>query len=313
MNKTTKELLQEIKKCQLNLALIETLNNALYQKEVKVLELEDELNKLDVTISKLTNVTIFSIYQTLLNKKENRLELEKHYYLRLSLEYNQTIEDIDAIHNEIELLKESKHKLRDLKKALKENLKVYDKTLKQRKLALFKKLFNKIESKVRIAKEIKEAIDQGSKLNRRLNYTIKFLKKVARNEHYLGKSSKINPEFIVNLTKYQNRISNHVVDATILEKEFKDIFEVLVGTDESVLMDIKYFEEELGVSLISDLVKTKSFQSSLLALDSYKFNLMTMVKILRKDLKKINKEIVGLEEEETSLFNKLATTQSLIK
>jgi len=285
------------------------LQHAIQVKEeqgILLLSIDSELDK-NLTQSKaLDSMSLSSLFAVLTKSKNVKLELLKSHYLRLAVERKDLSLSIKHLEWEIQLLSKLVDKQQSLKSQLTNSLSNYSGEFDDKTLKTLQVVSKAITEKVSLQKEIIEAIDQGVTVNKKINKLLRLLKTKAHEIYSaFNDSSILKSKKATELDKYQSMITSLKHSVVKLEIEVGDIYDaILKGSGYSNNL-VSSFISEYKMSLVSDLLRERSMNSSYGFLIKFKKSVMALTKSLRRDKQKIDKEVSLLQEEYSKILRNI--------
>lgn len=311
MEREIKDIITELKRIHIaekHLEKLYTLKEE-YTHELAVLgtQIETELRK----IESLDNISIVSLYHKLLGNKDGVLEMLKKHYLQLSLRFNETSKALKNVVYEISILVSKIDKQNHLKEELKHKIQLFDNKLTDHNLSSYKELVLRITSKLKLVKEIEEAIDQGMVVNKKFNITLSFIKKKAQAIYDEVNDKNVMASYAIsNLGRYQDLITSLRHSLVKLEIEMNDVYQEILNTKGNQNPLVSNFISEYRMNLLSDLMSTKTLNGSYVFLKNFKAIIMSTTRSLRNDLRNLKRELIDLEELEERILYELGDMDS---
>ena len=306
MENRLKELIRQVKSADIARKEISNLKLLLELTEKDVAELGSQLSKKMKQIKNLEKLSFVSIYQNLIKNKTNSLEIAKEHYLNLSLEYNEKIKEAELIKYQLEVLSNKWTSESEMKKEIRfliaQSLDQYRQEFQYHDLS---NVVERIELRLKIEKEIEEAIKAGVALNRYFNTTINFMKSWARMEYKVMERD-IETIRNVDLRKMDNFMMKILKIKHLMLKfksEINDVLSQVATKNDDAFYFVETFINRHRRELAKDIIVKRGFVKCYLHLKDQKARIQEFNRILRKDLKKIRNEIVSLEEKENELIN----------
>ena len=275
-----------------------------YLAEIDALELE--IMKKSSKIESINKLSIVAIYHMLLGTKESKLEMLKKHYLQLSLTYNDLVRSLEHVEEDIRRLTDIVDGQKALRAELNHKIQIYDKEIGSSTLEAYRRVAMETTRKLRLIKEIDEAIDQGVIVNKKFNKAIKFIKKKAQEIFDEVNDKRIVKDYTIsNISKYQGLISSLKHSLVKFEIEINDVYKEILNDKNYTDSIVTNFVDEYRINLVSDLTSYKTMDGSYTFLKNFKSIMMSTTRSLRSDLRKLKKELYALEERERSLIVEL--------
>jgi len=306
LNSQIRHIIEEIQVIEISKKYISELKDLAKKTVVRMEHIELLINtKLD-EIDKLHDDSFYSIYLELTGKLEDALDITKDHYLQLRLEYKELQKEVELIAFQIKVLKEKNLKLAALRARLRELIKEYAVDADAYIVKQHRRLIRRIEFKIRIEKEISEAIEEGVFLNKRFNDAIKYLKTIAQKIYKKNKIiSDLGNHDVRNIEKYQEKVLRIKHSMVKFKSEINDVFSQLKLSEDSNKYFITTFISQYRNKLARDIRMKNGLVKSLDHLLEQKKLILEFTKTLRKDLRKVKKEIKKLEDKEMEFIKSL--------
>jgi len=272
-----------------------------YQSEK--ITLDQELNKIGNRSESLQSVSLTMLYSKLLRRKKKEINTLNNQYLKLSIQRNDCIQLIADLDWEVELLSRLIAKQQALKVSLQSEVRRYKGQFVDQSLHSLKLVINAIQQKVSFSREIEEAIDQGVITNKKLNKILKLLKQTAVEIYDTTKDSKVLLQKPVSdLERYQKQVVSVRHSLMKFELELADLqdqnYEEKIYWTTTTVAFIQQYRENLEIDLTVD----RSMNYSYSFLKGLKKSVMSTTRTLRREQRKIQKQIARLEKQESKLL-----------
>ncbi len=305
MNANISKLIKELEAVEITKSHIKELNKLLKASELRIREIDEEIKSKVSKIETLEQSSFQRLYLTLTRNYKNVLDITKEHYILLCLEYNELQKERELLKYEIKVLTKKTVKITAIKAKLREVIKEEAELLiDQSKIKVYKKLVTKLERKYRIEKEMEEAIDEGVFLNKKFNDAIKYLMKIPKHVYDIQKDIKDLKEYDgESIGKFQEKVLRIKHSMVKFKSEVNEVFVQLNLVKDDYNYYSASFIMEYRKKLARDIILNKGLNKSLIHLDEQKKLVLEFTKTLRKDLRKVRKEISLLEEDEMETLN----------
>ncbi len=306
MRENLKNIVKEIRSIKLAKDHLAKLRTVRQQQKVRLSEIEKKISDNLTKIDRLSRTTLFSLYQKLFGEQEQLLELYKKHYLDLMLEYNELNKSVEKLDFEIDVLSKRSNKYKEVIRELKAQLRIRERDIQVIKLRDYRRLIKKIDGKLGLIKELEEAIREGSNLNRKFNAAIRFVENKAKELYNnMGDLDAMINHRVKKIDHYQDHLIAIQHSMIKFDAELSDVYR-------EILKD-KEFESKIGdqlmreyrINLVNDLDDNESLNNSHQFLKNQKSMIMSLTRTLRKDLKKLKKEVIELEQMEEEIIGEL--------
>lgn len=308
LNPHLKKIIKELKSIELLEFHVLQLQEAKSQSQIRLNELSNELEVKNAKIDRLDSINFKTIYLKLTGNLDLRLELYQNHFLELALEHKEVVKSIEIIDYEIEIITSKLKDLEQVKATFQEKVKTYKERALNIELVEYRNTINKIEHYLRLSQELKEAIKEGSSVNRKFNAIIKLIKEVAREvyDKKINNIEELNEYKVREIEKYQDGIIsiNHAFFKYV--GELNDVYKIILNSSDSPDKLLENFMNHYRFNLVNDLRKAENLKSSFKFLQRYKNTVLSLNRTLRKDLKSISKYIEELELKEEKLLKKIS-------
>jgi len=311
MNRQVKDLVLQLKAIQIAESQLEKLLSRKLVYEQRISQIEKSIDYDSFAINKLSSNNIFSIYQLLIGKKKDSLELVKRHYLQLSIEYNDLNKSLALIKFEIEVLTRKIANKEDVKGGLKNAFSDLESVIKTAALARFRVILVKSDFKMRLAQEIQEAVSAGEKINARFDEASKCIEDfIAALETRNYSEERISSYKVKNIENYQEIMIKINHDFIMYEVEVNDVYNEILGAKDYKSNILSNFMTEYRLNLAEDLRNVRNLKSSRLFVRRYKEIITGLNEVLKHDLKIIKYDLVLLEKEEKEFLAKVSMDDS---
>ncbi len=306
MREELKNIVKEIRSIKLANEHLAKLEIVRKEQGTRLEEIEKNISENLVRIDKLSRTTFYSLYQKLFGEQERLLEIYKKHYLDLMLEYNELTKSIEKLDFEIDILKNQSKKYKIALQELKSQLRTRENDIGSSNLRKFRDVIKRIDGKVGLIKELEEAIKEGSNLNRKFNAAIRFVENKAKEVYKnFGDIDTMLNHRVKKIEKYQDYLISIQHSMIKFDAELSDVYR-------EILRD-KNFESRIGdqlmkkfrMNLVNDLDENETLNNSHQFLKNQKSLIMSLTRSLRKDVKKLKKEVIELEKLEEEIVSEL--------
>lgn len=249
-------------------------------------------------ISDLEKMNMRSIFKKLIGQHDDALEIYRQEYLRNTLDYNEALKSIKILEYEKGILEEKIRNEIDVKKELQKLFLIRSKKFKFLPLNEIKNLFDQIDNKNKLLKEIEEALSVSTQLLRILNTTTKSI------EFAIAKGDQLNIEIedllenkIFNIDRFQDYIVQMKQKLIEFESELDDIY---MEADISDFPHFQYSDNFSKISrefIINICQNYNAVTHIIYFFDNYKLTIKNVQKTLRSDRDRLKREIKKLLKE----------------
>lgn len=306
MEKELKDIITELKSINIAERHLSKVTTLEVEYTAELLKLENEIRTKCSKIESLSKLSVTSLYHRLVGDKNKTLELLKKHYLQLSLRFNEIDKSLKNLKYESSILESKIERQSELRETLKHKIQLFEKKLENKTLNAYRKVVKEMTIKLRLMKEIDEAIDQAVIVNKKFNGSIRFIKSKAQEIYNEVNDQKLMYNYnISNLSKYQDRITSLKHSLIKLEIEINDVYVEILKDKNYTNNIVSNFVNEYRMNLITDLTSQQTLNGSFVFLKNYKAIIMSMTKSLRSDLKKLKKELEQLEDHERNLLENI--------
>ncbi len=306
MEKELKDIITELKSINIAERHLSKVTTLEVEYTAELLKLENEIRTKCSKIESLSKLSVTSLYHRLVGDKNKTLELLKKHYLQLSLRFNEIDKSLKNLKYESSILESKIERQSELRETLKHKIQLFEKKLENKTLNAYRKVVKEMTIKLRLMKEIDEAIDQAVIVNKKFNGSIRFIKSKAQEIYNEVNDQKLMYSYnISNLSKYQDRITSLKHSLIKLEIEINDVYVEILKDKNYTNNIVSNFVNEYRMNLITDLTSQQTLNGSFVFLKNYKAIIMSMTKSLRSDLKKLKKELEQLEDHERNLLENI--------
>ncbi len=258
------ELYQEIKRKEKLKIHILNIRKLIGQKQEQLNFLEKDLAKEELDVVRLEQLSLFSIFKTILGNKKEQLEKERQEYLQVFLQCKGVRENIETLMDEVEILEKSFSSLHAIDKEFRGLLIKKEKLIKEKKdnyLPELNRLNENISNFQSKINEITVAIKEGDRAKKFLHKIIVGLGKIEQWGDHDSTSviSKINRE--ANRVRSDIYVANNHLQK--YEDELRDLCDHfgLGYTDE--IENLNLFLKRFIDCLITDWVVKNKIENSL--------------------------------------------------
>lgn len=306
MKEDLKNIVKEIRSIKLAKEHLIKLEVVRAEQAQRLEEIENKISENLGRIDKLSRTTFYSLYQKLFGEQDRLLELYKKHYLDLMLEFNELTKSIEKLDFEIGILKGQSKKYKTVLQELKSQLRIRESDISTHSLRKFRHVIRRIDGKLGLIKELEEAIKEGSNLNRKFNAAIRFVENKARELYKnFGDLDSMMNHRVKKIETYQDHLIAIQHSMIKFDAELSDVYR-------EILQD-KEFESKIGdqlmkkfrVNLVNDLDENETLNNSHQFLKNQKSMIMSLTRSLRKDVKKLKKEVIELEQIEEEIVSEL--------
>jgi len=307
MRKKIKDLIKELKSIQIAEAQLEKLKTKRHAYAMRMREIEGSIDYDSEVLDKLSSNNLFSMYHLLLRRKDSTLDLVKRHYLQLSIEYNDLNKSIKIIDFEQEVLLRKIAQEAGIKESLQLLFDEVESELKGPDLKQYRSILNRQNSKIRLAKEIREAVAAGQKIEARFDEAKACLEKfqdTLEEKNYSAK--RISTHKVRNIEDYQEIMVKINHDFLMYEVEVNDVYNEILNAKDYQSSIVSSFMKDYRRNLAEDIGNARSLKSSGQFIKRYKEIIAGLDEVLSRDLKKIEEEIRIIDEEGEEFLEQLS-------
>lgn len=284
---------------------LDHLEDLIQAKKEELRVLSSILEKEEKDVIDTENVSIYSIFSTILGTREQQLEKERQEYLHALMVYKGVEGKYKELVKEKKLLSKSLNGIYVLEREFDRLIAVKEELLK--KMGNYPKEFvflnDKISGyKIQI-KEIESAVDKGNTAKRRLHRIIISLKQI---EQWGFEGKSINSNAVQRKTKSTQK---EIYAADVLLQKYEDkLYDISVHFNVNFKRQIKNldaFLDRFVDSLITDWVVNNKIENSIHLVNNMIDNITKLIGSLEYQKKKVEKYL----EEDTDLKGQLLLEQ----
>lgn len=253
-------------------------------------------------ISKSESVNLKSVFNRLVGRHAEILELQKQEYLRVTLEYNDVIKSINILEDEKKAVEEKIDQELAVYSKLKSTLIQIEVDLEDSTIEEFKRIYKELEHQSNLLRELEEAIKVSEQCIDLINET----------EHYLslgepiGNLAGISIEMILDEENFdmeflQELISKIKFKLQEFEEEMSDLYDHLNLRTIEANKYSENFGKLFREVVLVDWQNNNSLYNSIEFLKKYRLNLEENNKILARDKNRVETNLEILEVRRLSL------------
>lgn len=299
------KLVAEYQSIQMAKKYLRQLELRIQQEQKRLEKMEERLKKDQSSYKTLQKSSFKGLFFKLLGTKEEQYQTEKKQYLRTTLKYNECLKSIDLLSFERKILLEKISSERAINKRLAKN--VADRTELIHKMypAISKILLSineKIDFQTALLRELEEADDLSTFIEKELQELLSQLKKVLDDDVWLNSVGSGIPD-----DYWINEMLGEAIDRAFrlkqlflkLSEELKDLHPFQNALYHKTYQDIIFFNINFQDELISDWVLEQKLRSAIGSLEPI--------------LKEVQKLLSSLEQQLASTKNNVRTKENKIR
>ena len=272
----------------------------------RIKEIEGLSNERLEMLDKLDGHTFLGTYLTITGRKHEAMEVSRQFYLDLVLEKKDLLAMLKKIDFELQVLGQKTADYASLKREVKELLTGRDEEIKSSGLRELSKTVKKLDYNHALLREFDEAIEAGVEVNKKFNAVLSYIKKIQGELNKILFPNQKPSEFdLSKMAKYQAKIIDIRHSMIKFETEVNDIYKQLFRrTGEQFELGDNFLKDHRR-NFFSDLQSKSELANCKLFLESQKAVIQSFVRVLRKDKRRIEKEISQLEKKEQEIIDSI--------
>ena len=246
------------------------LNQRLEEEEMELEELHLILEKEYRDVRRFESLSLGSLFQSFLGKREEQYEIEKQEYLHAVMQYNQHKKTVDLLNYEQQVLLEKVQREQEVYQQLTALLTKRDQLIEKRYAALkdqIIKIHKQIDKKIAYNQEVEEAFLVSRKATTLIQEMITLVVKTQHKEEWGNVS-------LMDTGNSENRDYSYIDEAQQISYKVKPLFQQLEDELEDVykfksikrvnkVAELKHFNVIYYDYLISDWIIRKQINSTL--------------------------------------------------